>query len=254
MALLEIENLVKSYGNQRVVDGISASVEANTITGLVGPNGAGKSTLFALISGAVAPDDGAIRLGGERIDGCQPDRVYRLGLARTFQVPRPFPQMTVLENLMVAPLRQSGEQFWRNWLPGRTVEREERAARSRALEILEFTGLLAKANDRAGSLSGGQLKLMELARALMGDPKLLLLDEPAAGVNPTLLETLIEKIVALHALGVSFLIIEHNMDMIARLCQPIIVMAQGRRIFEGDANALRRDPEVLDAYLGETAA
>ena len=252
--LLQVDAVVRRFGALRAVDGVSIGVQAGSITGLIGPNGAGKTTLFGLVAGALRPQGGSIRLAGERIDGWTPDRIFRAGLARTFQIPRPFPQMTVLENVMLAPLRQSGERFWNNWLhPGR-VANEERAARERAMEVLGFTGLAGKASELAGLLSGGQQKLLELARVLMIEPRLILLDEPAAGVNPALLEVIIEKIVALHARGMSFLIIEHNMDMIMQLCRPIIVMAQGRVIFEGEADGVRADPRVLDAYLGDVAA
>ena len=248
--LLEVEHLAKSFGSLRAVDDVSFRVARNSLTGLIGPNGAGKTTAFGLIAGAIKPDSGKIRLDGQRINGLAPNQNFRLGLARTFQIPRPFPQMTVLENMMLVPMDQSGERFWNNWIsPGR-VKQEERAARQRALEILDFMNLTEKSGAVAASLSGGQLKLLELGRVLMANPKLILLDEPAAGVNPSLLEVLMEKIEALHRRGLTFLIIEHNMDMIRRLCRPIIVMAQGRRIFEGDPDAVRRDPMIIEAYLG----
>lgn len=248
--LLEVEHLAKSFGSLRAVDDVSFRVARNSLTGLIGPNGAGKTTAFGLIAGAIKPDSGEIRLDGQRINGRAPNQNFRLGLARTFQIPRPFPQMTVLENMMLVPMDQSGERFWNNWIsPGR-VKQEERAARQRALEILDFMNLTEKSGAVAASLSGGQLKLLELGRVLMANPKLILLDEPAAGVNPSLLEVLMEKLEALHRRGLTFLIIEHNMDMIMRLCRPIIVMAQGRRIFEGDPDAVRRDPMIIEAYLG----
>ena len=252
--ILQIRNLARSFGALRAVDGVSIDVAAGTITGLIGPNGAGKSTLFELISGGLTPHSGEITFDDRRIDGLSPDRIFRAGLARTFQIPRPFPRMTVLENVMLAPRDQPGERFWKNWLSGSAVARAERAARDKAMDVLGFTGLAAKANDLAGVLSGGQQKLLELARVLMIEPKLILLDEPAAGVNPALLEDIIDKIAALHARGIGFLIVEHNMDMVMRLCRPIIVLAQGKVIFQGEPDALRRDPRVLDAYLGEVAA
>lgn len=252
-ALLEVDRLARRFGELRAVDGASLTVESGTITGLIGPNGAGKSTLFGLIAGALRPDAGEVRFEGRRIDGMSPDRIFRAGLARTFQIPRPFPQMTVLENVMLAPIGQSGERFWNNWIRSGAVAAEEKQARERAMEVLGFTGLAAKRNELAGQLSGGQQKLLELARVLMIEPRLILLDEPAAGVNPALLETLIEKIVALHQRGMSFLIIEHNMDMVMHLCSPIVVLAQGKVIFKGDADGVRADPRVLDAYLGDVA-
>src|SRR5262245_59343734 len=195
--MLEVSGLVKTFGSLRAVDGVDLAIGAGTITGLIGPNGAGKTTLFNLIAGALVPEAGAVRFMGERIDRLPPDRIFAKGLARTFQVPRPFPQMTVLENLMLVPLGQAGERFWNNWWRGGRVEREERAARDRAMEVLELCALAEKAGELAGRLSGGQQKLLELARVLMIEPSLVLLDEPAAGVNPALLETLIERIVAL---------------------------------------------------------
>jgi len=250
-AMLTTRQLVRAFGSLRAVDGVDLEVRANTITGLIGPNGAGKTTLFNLIAGALAPSAGEIRFRGEPIGGLSPDRIFRKGVARTFQVPRPFPQMTVLENLMLVPLGQSGERFWNNWWRGSRVAREERTARERAMEVLELCALSEKAGELAGRLSGGQQKLLELARVLMIEPSLVLLDEPAAGVNPALLDTLIERIVALHKRGITFLVIEHNLDLVMGVCDPIVVMAQGKVICEGDAAAVRRDPRVLDAYLGD---
>lgn len=250
-ALLQVDKVARRFGELRAVDGVSLTVEQGTITGLIGPNGAGKSTLFGLIAGAMRPDAGEIRFRGHRVDGLSPDRIFRSGLARTFQIPRPFPRMTVLENLMLVPMGQSGERFWNNWIGSGIVEAQERRARERAMEVLGFMGLAEKSTSLAGQLSGGQQKLVELARVLMAEPSLILLDEPAAGVNPALLETLIEKLAALNARGMSFLIIEHNMDLVMHLCSPITVMAQGKIIFDGRSDALRADARVLDAYLGD---
>ena len=252
--LLQATGVARSFGELRAVDGVSLSVARGTITGLIGPNGAGKSTLFDLIAGAQAPDAGEIAFDGRRIDRLSPDRIFRAGLARTFQVPRPFPQMTVLENVMLTPIAQAGERFWNNWIRSGEVRRQERASRERAMEVLTFTGLAAKAGEIAGPLSGGQQKLLELARVLMIEPRMILLDEPAAGVNPTLLESLVDKIVALNRRGITFLIIEHNMDVVMQICRPIVVMAQGRVLYEGDAEGVRADPRVVDAYLGDVAA
>ena len=252
--MLEVAGVVKAFGSLRAVDGVDLAVETGTITGLIGPNGAGKTTLFNLIAGALAPEAGAIRFQGARIDRLPPDRIFTRGLARTFQVPRPFPQMTVLENLLVAPLRQSGERLWNNWLRGGRVRREERLARERAMEVLALCDLADKAGAIAGQLSGGQQKLLELARALIAEPKLILLDEPAAGVNPTLLETLVDRIVRLNRSGVTFLVIEHNIDLVLTVCRPIVVMAQGKLIYRGDAAGVRTDRRVLDAYLGDVPA
>jgi len=248
--VLEVRDLVKSFGSLVAVDRVTLTVGAGRITGLIGPNGAGKTTLFDTIAGILQADRGEIRLEGARIDREPPDRIFRRGLARTFQIPRPFPGMTVLENVMLAPGEQAGERFWNSWFRYRTVERQERAIREQARETLRFCGLDLVTRDLAGTLSGGQQKLLELARALMAEPRLILLDEPAAGVNPALLETLIAKIVELHGRGMTFLIIEHNMDLVMSICDPIVVMARGRVIYEGAPAGVRADPDVLDAYLG----
>ena len=249
--LLELRGIAKSFGNLAAVQAVSLTVHPGRITGLIGPNGAGKTTLFNLMAGTLAPSAGDVFFCGERITGEAPERIFHRGLARTFQVPRPFPQMTVLENVMLVPGGQAGERFWNNWWAAGRVAREERAIRDRALAVLETCALSSKANQQAGQLSGGQHKLLELARVLMIDPKLILLDEPAAGVNPALLDTLIDRIVALHQGGIAFLIIEHNMDMVMSICDPIVVMMQGQVVCEGTAAQVRADPRVLDAYLGE---
>ena len=251
--LLVLRGVAKAFGSLRAVDGASFSVRRGSLTALIGPNGAGKTTTFDLIAGAQRPDAGEILFGGQRIDGLSPDRIFHCGLARTFQVPRPFAQMTVLENVMLVPLAQAGEQFANNWFrPGR-VRAQEQAARERAHQVLEVCALAGKASDLAGQLSGGQQKLLELARVLMIDPKLILLDEPAAGVNPALLETLIDRVQFLHRQGITFLLIEHNMDMVMRLCNPVIVMAQGRVLAQGEPQNVRENPAVIDAYLGEVS-
>jgi branched-chain amino acid transport system ATP-binding protein len=252
--MLELSGVVKAFGNLRAVDGVDLTIDAGTITGLIGPNGAGKTTLFNLIAGALAPGAGAIRFLGERIDRLTPDRIFAKGLARTFQVPRPFPQMTVLENLMLVPPHQAGEGFWNNWVRAGRVRREERLARDRAMAILELCDLAGKASEMAGRLSGGQQKLLELARVLVAEPRLILLDEPAAGVNPALLETLVERIVRLNQRGVTFLVIEHNIDLVMTVCRPIAVMAQGKVVYHGDAAGVRKDRRVVDAYLGDLPA
>jgi branched-chain amino acid transport system ATP-binding protein len=252
--MLELKGVVRSFGSMNAVDGVDLTVAAGTITGLIGPNGAGKTTLFNIVAGTLPPTSGTIAFRGSRIDGLSPDRIFRQGLARSFQIPRPFANMTVLENAMLVPIGQAGERFWNNWWAVGRVRAQERQSRERAAEVLAFCGLGDKHGDLAGTLSGGQQKLLELARVLMVDPAMILLDEPAAGVNPTLLETLIEKIVALNARGVTFLVIEHNMDMVMRICRPIVVMAQGRVIFQGEADAVRADPRVVDAYLGDVGA
>ncbi len=249
--MLEVTNLVKTFGSLVAVDHVSLTVRAHTVTGLIGPNGAGKTTLFDTIAGRYRADGGEIRLQGQRIDADPPDRIFRRALARTFQIPRPFREMTVLENVMLVPANQVGERFWNSWIRDGAVRRQERQIRERSMEILEFCGLERVAGDLAKSLSGGQQKLLELARALAGGASLMLLDEPAAGVNPALMETLVEKILEVKRRGVTFLIIEHNMDLVMSICDPIVVMAQGRVIYEGDPAGVGVEPRVLDAYLGD---
>ena len=185
--MIAVDGLVKAFESLRAVDGVSFVLEAGTITGLIGPNGAGKTTLFNTIAGIYRPDMGTIAFDGERIDGLPPDRLFRRGLARTFQIPRPFAEMTVLENVMLAATKQDGERFWNNWLRHGPIGRAERALRDRAMAILEFTTLDRLAGAPARTLSGGQQKLLELARILVGEPRVILLDEPAAGVNPALI-------------------------------------------------------------------
>ena len=249
--LLSVRGITKRFGGFTAVDDISFGLPRGVIGGLIGPNGAGKTTLFNTMAGLLQADAGEVDLDGEAIQNRPPHRIFAAGLSRTFQIPRPFPEMSVLENVMLVPSAQAGERFWNNWLRPGAVARQERAAREKAGEIIEFCGLDRVRRDQAGTLSGGQLKLLELARVLMADPKIILLDEPAAGVNPSLMVTLVEKIQALNERGHTFLIIEHNMDVVMSICSPIMVMAQGRLIFTGDAAGARADPTVLDAYLGD---
>ncbi|MEM8812054.1 MAG: ABC transporter ATP-binding protein [Pseudomonadota bacterium] len=250
--LLETDRVSVAFGGFRAVNDVSMTIRGGTITGVIGPNGAGKSTLFNAIVGEQSRQSGMIRFDGREIGDLSPDAIYRSGLARTFQLPRPFAEMTVFENLMLAAPDQVGERFWAPVFARRRIDEREREIADRAREVLEFTTLDAVADEAAGRLSGGQQKLLELARVLMSDPKLILLDEPAAGVNPTLTRLLIERIEALNARGVTFLIIEHDMDLVMRHCDPIIGMANGRIIYEGDAAGAQTDEILLDAYLGGT--
>ena len=252
--MLELDSVSKAFGGHRAVDGLSLSIGRGRITGLIGPNGAGKTTLFNLIAGTLKPSAGRIRLDGARIDGMRPDRIFRTGLARTFQIPRPFPEMTVLENVMLAPPGQLGESVLRSWVTPGAVRAQERRLRDRAMACLDFVGLSRLAADKARVLSGGQRKLLELARVLVAEPRVILLDEPGAGVAPALLDTIIEKIAALNRDGVTILIIEHNMDLVMGLCDPVVVMAQGRLLTEGSPQAVQADPRVAEAYLGGVAA
>ena len=249
--MIETQNLTTSFGLLKAVDNVSLSVAKGTITGLIGPNGAGKSTLFNTLTGVIRPTSGEIHFDGIRTTKSPPDVLFRQGLAHTFQIPRPFPQMTVLENLMLAPTGQVGESLFAPFFMMKKVKRQEREIQAKAMDILTFTTLDTMANDPAGKLSGGQMKLLELARVLMGDPKVILLDEPAAGVSPALTEILVEKIKDLNASGHTFFIIEHDMDFIMRHCEPVIAMVSGHVVFEGSGEAARSDPQLVNAYLGD---
>lgn len=249
-ALLEVDSLVKEFGGLRAVDGVSFTLREGSITGLIGPNGAGKTTLFNTLAGAHRPSSGQIRLRGQRIDGLPPHRIFEAGLARTFQIPRPFSTMTLLENLMLVPAGQPGEHFWNNWVARNAVARRERIVRMQAIELLDWLGLERLATEPASVLSGGQRKLLELARVLMARPKAILLDEPGAGVHPVLLAQIAERLRELPQRGVTLLIIEHNLDLVMSLCNPVLVMAQGRLLMEGTPQQVCQDARVLEAYLG----
>ena len=248
--LLTVVEVSKSFGGVAALAGCTFAVAQGTITGLIGPNGAGKTTLFNTITGLVGPDAGQIHLGKRRLDGLRSHTIARLGVGRTFQIPRPLGRMTVLENLLVYGKDQRGETLAGVFAAPDRVRRQEADLTQRAHEILEFMELAPLAHDRAETLSGGQKKLLELARLLMGDPRIILLDEPGAGVNPTLMRALVARIRDLHAQGRTFVLIEHDMDLVTELCDPVIVLAQGRKLAEGPFAEVRRDPRVLEAYLG----
>ncbi|KZK93909.1 Lipopolysaccharide export system ATP-binding protein LptB [Pseudovibrio sp. Ad46] len=251
--MLEIEQLSKQFGGFRAVNNCSFSVQKGTITGLVGPNGAGKTTTFNLIAGALQPTAGKIKFLGEDVTRLSSDQLFHKGLVRTFQIPHEFHRLSALENLMLVPPAQKGESLFQNWLSFGSVKKQEEEVRQKALETLEFLELSHVVNERAGNLSGGQKKLLELGRTMMTDAKLVLLDEPAAGVNRTLLRRLEDKIQILNQeRGYTFVLIEHDMEMIEKLCDPVICMAEGSVLIEGDFQTVRSDARVLEAYLGET--
>ena len=248
--MLTVENLAKEFDGLTAVNDLNFTVEPNTISGLIGPNGAGKTTTFNMIAGHLKPSSGKIYFDGKEITNLRPHQTFQLGIVRTFQIPRPFSGMTVLENLTMVPRNQIGEKIWNNWLRNNAVAREEQQIREKANGLLKFLNLSDLQNEYSGNLSGGQLKLLELGRALMSDPKMILLDEPAAGVNPTLLEEIIGRIRDIHSQGVTFLIIEHNMELVMRLCSSILVMAEGDILMRGGPEEVRSDPRLIDAFLG----
>jgi ABC-type branched-subunit amino acid transport system ATPase component len=254
-ALLEVEQLVKTFGGVRAVDDASLDVQALSITALIGPNGAGKSTLFNCVAGAFRPDGGRIRFDGRRIDRRRTDRIAGLGLVRTFQSARALTRMSVLDNVLLASFGHPGERLTGVLARPGAARRHERRLRARADEVLELVGLERLRNAYAGTLSGGQRKLLDLARALMLEPKLVLLDEPMAGVSPTLRVQLLEHILALRRdRDVTFFIVEHDLDFIMQIADRVIVMNEGRVLTTGTAAEVRADPAVIDAYLGKTHA
>ena len=249
-ALLDVRELDKHFGGLRACDQASFQIERGKIAGMIGPTGAGKTTAFNCVAGFLKPDGGTVHFAGQDVTGLPPHRMFDKGLVRTFQIPQGLETMTVLENAMLAGERQSGEAVWRTWLLPGQVRREEERLEARAHEVLEQTQLGHQAYIRADALSGGQRKLLELARALMADPQMILLDEPGAGVNPALVRSLAEHIRDLsERLGLTFLIIEHNLDFVRRLCDPVVVMAQGRVLDVGAPDDVLSNPEVQAAYL-----
>jgi branched-chain amino acid transport system ATP-binding protein len=242
MALLEVKDLFKAFGGIQAVSECTFAVEEGSITALIGPNGAGKTTAFNLISGVLKPDSGQVWFDGQRIDGLQPHKITRRGMSRTFQITRNLEDMTVLENLVVQSPVIGLKGLFAN-----AIGPEER---ERAMKLLDFVGITHLAHEETRSLSYGQKKLMDFAALLMAEPKLVLLDEPAGGVNPALMEEIIAHIKELNGQGITFLIVEHNMDLVMGTCNPVIVMATGTVIAQGSPNEIQNNPEVLEAYLG----
>jgi len=249
--VIEVRNVSKAFGGLRAVDDCSLSVMRGSITGLIGPNGAGKSTLFNIVAGNIVPDTGSVLFEGADVTGLKPHQLFRLGMLRTFQIAHEFSNMTALENLMMVPSDQPGESLVSNWLQPLRVKNRETEVRKKALDVIDFLKLGHVRNELAGNLSGGQKKLLELGRTMMVDAKVVLLDEVAAGVNKTLLNDLAANIERMNReLGYTFFVIEHDMDLIGRLCDPVIVMAQGRKIAEGPMAEIRANPEIVEAYFG----
>ena len=248
---ISAQNLIKEFGPVTAVKNLSLSINEGTFFGLLGTNGAGKTTLFNVVSGFMRPTSGNIAFEGRRIEGRGMHETFGLGLVRTFQIPREMQRMTVMENLMLVPARQMGEKLWASWFrPGR-VAQEERRIEAQAREVLEMLTLSHLADEYAGNLSGGQKKLLELGRTLMAEPKMVLLDEPGAGVNRTLLRSISKSILlASTERNITFVIIEHDIGFVMAMCDPIIVMANGAPIAKGTPMEIQSNPLVMEAYLG----
>ncbi|RST85687.1 ABC transporter ATP-binding protein [Aquibium carbonis] len=253
--IIDVQDVSKRFGNVLAVDHCSLSVEKGSITGLIGPNGAGKTTLFNMVAGAFPPSSGRILLDGEDVTGLKAHELFGRGLLRTFQIAQDFSNMTAIENLMMVPAGQAGENLFSACFRRGAVLREEAEVRRRAEEVIDVIRLEHVKNERAGNLSGGQKKLLELGRVMMTKPRVVLLDEIAAGVNRTLLNDLAAVVQRLNREeGLTFFVIEHDMDLIARLCDPVIVMAAGSVMMQGPMSQIRNDPEVIEAYFGGSPA
>ena len=249
--MIEVKNLKMHFGGIQAVDDVSLTIQTGRITGLIGPNGAGKTTLFNVIAGHYKPTSGQVWLDGQDVTGLTPHELFAKGLLRTFQIAHEFSTLTVRENLMMVPPAQCGESLLGAWLWPNRVRRQEIEVRKKADEVIEFLQLDHLANELAGNLSGGQKKLLELGRTMMTDAKIVFLDEVGAGVNRTLLNTLGDAILRLNReRGYTFCMIEHDMAFISRLCDPVIVMAEGRVLAQGSAQAVQNNEQVIEAYLG----
>lgn len=249
--MIQIKNLKMQFGGIHAVDDVSLTLETGRITGLIGPNGAGKTTLFNVIAGHYKPTSGQVLLDGEDITGLAPHDLFAKGMLRTFQIAHEFSTLTVRENLMMVPGNQSGESLMDTWLRPARVRQEEEAVRAKADDVIKFLEISHVADELAGNLSGGQKKLLELGRTMMTDAKIVFLDEVGAGVNRTLLNTLGDAIVRLNQeRGYTFCMIEHDMDFIGRLCESVIVMAEGRVLAQGTAAEVTSNEQVIEAYLG----
>lgn len=250
-AMIEVQNLHKHFGGFHAVDGASLRIEKGSITGLIGPNGAGKTTLFNVIAGVLPPTSGRVLMDGQDITGLPPHELFHKGLLRTFQIAHEFHSMTVRENLMMVPPAQEGENLWSAWFHGARVKEQEARIRAKADEVLEFLTISHIADQKAGQISGGQKKLLELGRTMMTDAKIVFLDEVGAGVNRTLLNTIADAIVRLNKQqGYTFVVIEHDMDFIGRICNPVICMAEGKVLAEGTLDQIKANEQVIEAYLG----
>lgn len=249
--MIRVDNVCKYFGGLKAVDHVSIEIAAGSITGLIGPNGAGKTTLFNAIAGLYTPTSGRIYLDNEDITGLQPHQLFDKGLLRTFQIAHEFTRLTVIENLMMVPGHQAGENLINTWFRRQQVNDEERSIKQRAREVIDFLNLEPVADEIAGNLSGGQKKLLELGRTMMVDAKIVFLDEVGAGVNRTLLREIGDAIIKLNQeKNYTFCMIEHDMEFISRLCDPVICMAEGTLLAEGTADEVKNNEAVIEAYLG----
>jgi branched-chain amino acid transport system ATP-binding protein len=249
--MIVVEDLHKHFGGFHAVDGASLKIAPGSITGLIGPNGAGKTTLFNVIAGVHKPTSGRVVMDGEDITSLPPHELFHKGLLRTFQIAHEFHSMSVLENLMMVPAGQSGEKLWNTWFGRKRIADEERALAAKADEVLDFLTIDHLRDEKAGNLSGGQKKLLELGRTMMVDAKIVFLDEVGAGVNRTLLNTIGDAIVRLNKeRNYTFVVIEHDMDFIGRICDPVICMAEGKVLAEGSLDEIKANEHVIEAYLG----
>ena len=252
--MIDIQNLTKRFGGLAAIDNVSLKVEKGSITGLIGPNGAGKSTLFNVVAGVHKPTAGRVFMDGECITGLLPHTLFHMGFLRTFQIAHEFSSLTVRENLMMVPGDQSGEALWNTWFGRRQIAQEERRIVEKADEVMEFLTIEHLADEKAGNLSGGQKKLLELGRTMMVDARVVFIDEAGAGVNRTLLRTIGDAIIRLNKeRNYTFCMIEHDFAFISRLCDPVIVMAEGRLLAQGPADEISSNEQVIEAYLGASA-
>ena len=249
--MIVVQDVVKHFGGLAAVDGVSMEIKQGTITGLIGPNGAGKSTLFNLIAGNLNPESGSIYLDGEDVTELKPHMLFSKGLLRTFQIAHEFQSLSVLDNLMMVPSLQVGESLLGAWFKREKVVRQEAEMRGKAEEVISFLNMGHLANELAGNLSGGQKKLLELGRTMMVSPKVVILDEVGAGVNRTLLKEIGDAILSMNReRGFTFCMIEHDMDFISRLCDPVVVMAEGKILAQGSVEEIKANEDVIEAYLG----
>ena len=252
-AIIDVKNVSKYFGGLAAVSNCSLQVERGSITALIGPNGAGKTTLFNIVAGTLSPSKGQVIFDGKDVTGLPPHQLFNLGMLRTFQLAQEFSNMTSLENLMMVPAEQPGENLLNVWLKPSLVKQHDLKVRQKANDVIDFLKLGHVKNELAGNLSGGQKKLLELGRTMMVEAKIVLLDEVAAGVNRTLLNDLAANIERMNKeLGYTFFMIEHDMDLIGKLCDPIIVMAAGEVIAKGSMQEIRSNPEIIEAYFGST--